>query len=514
MRNFRMPLILLAVVYYTSAWSQPSPSSEYANTITAADLREHLEILASETLEGRETGQPGQKMAATYIEYHFKANGLTPMVPTSDGPSYLQKFNLFRISQGQAWIKMNEMTIEHGRDFIYTGKRNFTHPEKTELVFVGAGNEGDYKATSVEGKNVILLVGGESVERNQKVELAYRHGAKNVFIIFDRTDEEFATILNRYSRFTTQPYLTLPPETVEPETGYFLLPMSIGVELLNANKATLSQAVDKAGQGKYASMLKLRTGEVTFYAHQMIEEVGTENVLGFVEGTDKKDELVIVSAHYDHIGMVNGVVNPGADDDGSGTVAVLEMAQAFALAKKAGNGPRRSMLFLAVTGEEKGLLGSTYYVANPVVPLKNTVTDLNIDMIGRTDKEHEQNKNYIYLIGADKLSKELHALSEQANATYTMLELDYKYNDEKDPNRFYYRSDHYNFAKNNIPVIFYFNGVHEDYHRPTDTIDKIDFDLMEKRARLIFYTAWEIANREDRIRVDVFPQEVPLKESK
>ena len=189
------------------------------------------------------------------------------------------------------------------------------------------------------------------------------------------------------------------------------------------------------------------------------------------------------------------------------------MAQAFALAKQSGQGPRRSILFLSVTAEEKGLLGSSYYVQHPPIPLNSTITNLNIDMIGRIDGNHRESSNYVYLIGSDKLSTELHAVSEKVNATYTELDLDYKYNDENDPNRFYYRSDHYNFAKNNIPIIFYFNGTHADYHRPTDTVDKIEFELLKKRTQLIFHTAWEIANRDDRITVDITPEEMKLKDS-
>jgi Zn-dependent M28 family amino/carboxypeptidase len=163
-----------------------------------------------------------------------------------------------------------------------------------------------------------------------------------------------------------------------------------------------------------------------------------------------------------------------------------------------------------VTGEEKGLLGSSYYVNNPVLPLEKTITNLNIDMIGRIDEAHESNPEYVYLIGSDKLSKGLHNVSERVNSTYTKLELDYKFNDENDPNRYYYRSDHYNFAKNNIPVIFYFNGTHADYHKATDTIDKIEFELLEKRARLVFHTAWEVANREESISVDVQPNNLDI----
>ena len=230
---------------------------------------------------------------------------------------------------------------------------------------------------------------------------------------------------------------------------------------------------------------------------------GSENVVAFIKGSEKPDEIVVVSAHLDHLGIKDGQIYNGADDDGSGTIAVLEIAQAFEKAVKDGYRPKRSILFLHVTGEEKGLLGSKYYTDNdPIFPLANTVVDLNIDMVGRIDPNHEKDGNYLYLIGSNMLSTELHNISEEINKKYTHINFDYTYNDEKDPNRFYYRSDHYNFAKNNIPVIFYFSGTHEDYHKSTDTPDKIEYDLYENRVRLVFHTAWEIANREQRITVD------------
>ncbi len=228
----------------------------------------------------------------------------------------------------------------------------------------------------------------------------------------------------------------------------------------------------------------------------------SENVVAYIEGYEFPEEVLIISAHYDHLGKNGEIVFNGADDDGSGTTALMEIAQAFQKAKENGYGPKRSILFLHFTGEEEGLFGSKYYTSHPIFPLKNTIADLNIDMIGRVDEKHKNDPNYIYLIGSDKLSNDLHKLSETANKKYTRLKLDYTYNKDKDPNRFYYRSDHYNFAKNNIPVIFYFNGVHEDYHKPTDTPDKINYEILAKRAQLVFYTAWEIVNRDNRLVVD------------
>lgn len=225
----------------------------------------------------------------------------------------------------------------------------------------------------------------------------------------------------------------------------------------------------------------------------------SENVLAYIKGSEFPEEVLIISAHSDHLGIIDGRINPGADDNASGTAAIMEIAEAFKIAESQGSGPKRSILFLHFTGEEEGLYGSRYYTEHPIFSLNNTIANLNIDMIGRVDKLHAANPNYIYLIGSDRISTELHYISEVANDDFTQLNLDYKYNELDDPNRYYYRSDHYNFAQYGIPVIFYFNGEHEDYHKPSDTADKINYLLLEKRSKLIFATAWYIANSETRL---------------
>jgi Zn-dependent M28 family amino/carboxypeptidase len=228
----------------------------------------------------------------------------------------------------------------------------------------------------------------------------------------------------------------------------------------------------------------------------------SENIWAYIEGSEKPNEVLVISAHYDHVGVKNGDVYNGADDDGSGTVALLEIAQAFQKAKDEGHGPKRSILFLHVTGEEHGLHGSRYYSENPLFTIANTITDINIDMIGRRDADHANTNNYVYVIGADRLSTDLHNITVAANEKSVKLDLDFRYNDPKDPNHFYERSDHYNFAKNGIPSVFLFNGVHADYHQKTDEVDKIEFDALAKRAQLAFSIAWELANRENRPVVD------------
>ncbi len=284
--------------------------------------------------------------------------------------------------------------------------------------------------------------------------------------------------------------------------GLIYVSPSLAGEIFDQSFDKLTKSIDNFNAGKSNALKKIKSKEVRYKLDYEKIKIKSENVLGYLEGTDLKDELVIITSHYDHEGIKNGEIYNGADDDGSGTVAVMDIAEAFALAKADGNGPRRSILFMNVTGEEKGLLGSSYYASHPIFPLENTVVNLNIDMIGRTGDREIETTNYVYLIGADKLSSDLHNISEDMNKTYTNMYLDYTFNDEAHPERFYYRSDHWNFAKNGIPIIFYFNGVHVDYHKPTDTVDKIEFDMLQKRAQLVFYTAWEIANRDERLVID------------
>ena len=334
----------LSLILVIPLFSFAQENLTYANSINNTDLYKHIEVLSSDSLEGRETGKPGQKMAAEYIANQFKKIGIPPY----KRKTYYQKFKV-------------------------KSERHICKCDDCDLTFF-----------------------------------------KRIF---------------------------------------------------------------KANQ-----------------------TIRGENVLGYIEGSDLKDELLIITAHYDHLGKHDSLIFNGADDDASGVSAALEIAEAFMLAKKEGNGPRRSILIMPVSGEEKGLLGSRYYTDNPIYPLENTVANLNIDMIGRLDDWHD-NGNYVYLIGSDRLSYDLHDLNEKINDEYIGIDLDYRFNDKDDPNRYYYRSDHYNFAKNNIPVIFYFNGVHEDYHKPSDTIEKLDFDKINTITRLIFLTAWEIANRDDRIKL-------------
>ncbi|MBS1934396.1 MAG: M28 family peptidase [Bacteroidetes bacterium] len=290
-------------------------------------------------------------------------------------------------------------------------------------------------------------------------------------------------------------YLNPYKKVIRPNTYYVSEKIAQAIMGEDYNAAKNGNAQPKT----YAANIMLQLNKTTM-------NLQSSDVLGFLEGTDLKDQIVVISAHYDHLGKHGDVIYYGADDDGSGTVGILEIAEAFAKAKAAGKGPRRSILFLANSGEEKGLWGSEYYSDHPAYNLDKTTVDLNIDMIGRIDDSRKKgdSTNYVYVIGDDKLSSDLKPISESVNKKYTKLELDYKYNDPKDPERIYYRSDHYNFARKGVPIIFYYDGMLDrDYHQPTDTPDKITYDLMAKRAKLVFYTAWEMANRNDMLKRDI-----------
>lgn len=507
------------------AWAQKDEVQlKYAETITVKDLRKRLEIIASDDFEGRETGQPGQKKAANYIKERFQEFGYQPIEKLG---GYFQPFTLQLTYPDTVRLVVGKDSLKFLKDMYYFPGFGDMLIETEDLLYLGFGIDSekysDYKDTKVAGR-VVMISGGEptdkkriswvngtkeksdwTVDWTKKIELAQAKGVKALLII----DDNFASSVSQFGRYIKRPDLKLSDAPVE-ANGIPLIFISSKMAnriLKGAGIKGGHEKLEKKISRKGVPFNKELNVPVTIDVNKNREELTSENVLAYLEGTEKPDELVVVTSHYDHLGKKGDEIFNGADDDGSGTSSVLEMAEAFALAKKEGHGPKRSMLFMTVSGEEKGLLGSEFYTDNPVFPLKNTVANLNIDMIGRIDENHAPDSNYVYIIGSDKLSTELHALSENVNTTYSGIEFDYTYNDVNDPNRFYYRSDHYNFAKNNIPVIFYFTGVHEDYHQPTDTVDKIMFQKMEKIARLIFHTAWEIANRDERLKVNVIPKE-------
>ncbi|QXP57970.1 M28 family peptidase [Cellulophaga sp. HaHa_2_95] len=516
MKKIAFVVTLLAMACNSSQKTVSDTSSEaktamdpkpYAETITEAELKEHLYIYASDEFEGRETGKPGQKKAVEYLAEQYKKMGIP--AAQADG-NYFQNVPLTVSKLPEGTITINGKTYNNGEGLL-----TFTAAEGAynDIVYAGFGIEdekySDYSAIDVTDK-IVLIKAGEPMKADgtyiisggteksvwsnlsesvgKRFEAAQTKGAKGV-LYFD--ENNFARFESRfdYMKKNDSGRMGIKEDQSSTFFNFFInetIANAILPDVKNENKA------------------KVIAAKIDLAIKSSDEDVDSENVVAILKGSEKPDEYLIISSHLDHIGVTkDGEVNNGADDDGSGTVALLEIAQAFKKAADEGKGPKRSIVFLHVTGEEKGLLGSQYYTDfDPIFPLAQTVADLNIDMIGRIDPKREGDRNYIYLIGSDKLSTDLHMISEEANKKYMNIALDYTYNDENDPNRFYYRSDHYNFVKNNIPIIFYFNGTHDDYHAPGDTPDKINYDLLENRSRLVFYTGWEVANREDRLVVD------------
>ncbi|WP_445384873.1 M28 family peptidase [Robiginitalea sp. IMCC44478] len=484
----------------------PADVMSFASTITEEELKEHLFTYASDDFEGRETGSAGQKKAVNYLREAYTSMD----IPAAKGDAgYFQNvpLELRKLPVGELSIEGQAYSNGNGYITFRSGEGTYK-----EIVYLGYGIDteqySDYKGAELDGKIVLvrsgepqngdgtyLLTGTKEPSKwsnmseaiGKRLEAAQAHGVKAVLYVDSGNYSRYMRYFN-YMKTNNSGQMSLKAQ----EDG----PQLILLE-------------DKLAVGLYPELMestenKVIAAEIKMDIKSKNEEVSSENVAAVIRGNTFPDEYLIISSHLDHIGVTSkGEINNGADDDGSGTVAMLEIAEAFKLAEKEGVGPKRSIVFLHVTGEEKGLLGSQYYTDfEPIFPLEKTVANLNIDMIGRIDPKREGDRNYIYLIGSDKLSTELHELSESINKRYTNIELDYTYNDENDPNRFYYRSDHYNFAKNNIPIIFYFNGTHADYHRPGDTPDKINYDLLANRTRLIFHTAWEVANRDKPVVVD------------
>ncbi len=493
----------------------------FSQTITPQDLKKHLSVLASDSLEGRETGSVGNLKAANYIAKHFQGLGLPPLVKNT----FFQPVAFTAETWKQSNLSINGKEYVPNWDFYTLPAYNSNLDINTnQVLFAGYGIEdekySDYKKLKRKAKGKILLIyNGEpmnsdgvslltssttvsdwSTNMQKKLEVARRYGAKMLLII----DGNFLKNLDKNRLQIVDGSLKMG-EGMKADTRFcnsIFISTSVAKDILGEKfKAVVAAREQIEATGKSKSV-KIPCN-IKILQEKNIKQLKGNNILGYIEGTDEKlkEELVIITAHYDHLGKRGEEIFHGADDDASGTSAVMEIAEAFSAAQRMGIGPRRSVLCMLVTGEEKGLLGSEYYANFPIFPLEKTVADVNIDMVGRVDEKHAAKNDYVYVIGADKLSDDLHLINEQMNATYLNMELDYTYNNESDPNRYYYRSDHYNFAKRGIPVVFYFNGTHEDYHRPSDTVDKINFEMLTRRAQLAFFTAWELANRNERIKL-------------
>jgi hypothetical protein len=506
---FMMPILLSA---------QSKPYRQILDKIETNNLRKHLGLLASDRFEGRETGTKGNELAAKYISDYFTKLGMGH----SNGNSYYQKVRYETQYWNNIAINTKAKRYRHLWNFFSDAFSNNNRDSLAvkEVQFLGYGIEdakySDYKKFNSKGKVGLIFegepMGKDSIftisntknqsswsEDSMKVITASRFGINILFIIVK--DFEKKMLLVKDKMVTTQMgnFAAIP----NANTNYIYISNSMAKEIFASDFEKITAMKQKIDQKLVFKSKKLKC-DLNIIMDKYVNILESNNVIGLVQGSDSllQDQYVVISAHYDHLGKKNNGTYYGADDNGSGTTGVLEIANALQDAKKNGKGPKRSVICMLMTGEEKGLLGSKYYVNFPLFEIKNTIADVNIDMIGRVDDKYTLDSNYIYVIGADKLSTDLHNINETMNKEYTNMTLDYTYNDENDPNRYYYRSDHYNFAVNGIPAIFYFNGTHNDYHRTTDTYEKINFDAMKTRVQLALATVLELANRKNRIVID------------
>lgn len=513
---FFLPLALI----YIQSFAQADFAAKYASGITGADLKKHLTIIASDGFEGRETGTEGQRKAAAYIENQF---GILNLKKPDALKSYQQLYPLYQDSMPETFLTVKGIPAQSGIDYFIpiAGNENVRFTS-SDLVFAGYGIAdsayNDYNSINVKGKVVVIFLGEPKRDEkyfinptgktsqwtfpglNKKLETAAAKGAVGVLVI----NINMAAFSPKMTLNNMKSRVYYPEaEGAQKKLNYALLSHAFAKNIFPVD---FDQAFATAKSNGMFSPKPTDEKIKTDYRFKKYRNViNASNVVGVLEGTDKKDEYVFLTGHYDHLGKHDDKIFYGADDDGSGTCAVIEMAQAFAKAAAEGHRPRRTMVFMTVSGEEKGLWGSEYYTDHPLFPLNKTSVDLNTDMVGRTDTERKTGDtlNYVYVVGHDKLSSELPGINEGVNNKYTNLILDYKFDDPYDVNRIYYRSDHYNFARKGVPVLFFYDGMLKaDYHQPTDTVDKINFPLYEKRVRMIFHTAWEMANRNEMLKRD------------
>ena len=531
-RQFITSLLVICLVL-SSAQAQtkatkaaPAPFGNVEG-ITAAQIKDYLEFIASDELEGRDTPSRGLNIAAHYIASHLSRWGLQP--GGADG-TYFQPFAIksTKLDPANTWAEINGQRFTCGEDFYPVNYSSVTI--NAPVVYVGHGwvhkakNLNAYEGLEVKDKIMVSasgfpkgmtpkdLTGKMGEDWISNTLYAQKHGAKALIVI---------TSFNALANWSTA-YKNVVEKGVvvfeKPGTNNSLLPVIFAspkflAALFQGEKQTAPNIVNHAYAGEALPGFDFNAAKkVSFTIAAKSETVMTRNIIAKLEGSDPvlKNEYITIGAHYDHVGIgapVNGdAIYNGADDDGSGTTAVMSIAEAFAKGPR----PKRSILFAWHAGEEHGLWGSEYLTDNPPVPINQIITELNIDMIGRAKVAGDPNPankdlpdpGEIFLIGSKMMSTELGELSERVNKSFLNLKFNYKYDDPSDPERYFYRSDHFNYARKGVPIIFYMDGNHADYHQPSDSIEKINFQQMEKVARTIFATAWELSNAPARPRVD------------
>lgn len=543
-------ILLLFLAIGCNSTNQVRYNTDSANlipfneTIEESFLRHHLEIISDDSMMGRDTGTKGQKMAADYLADFYTSIGFEAK---GDDGSYFQKFDLIGTVtdslvyntyhvNGTDTTHVNK-TVESPDSFgDYTRSFGGSAAINGEIVFAGFGIIDEARQINhldgddLTGNWVLVFndipheVNGETVidpEFNSSARLTSilrNYNAQGILLISDGSQEAFEEEAKFNSQIVSDPsgmslaYRERTGGSSGFPAGINQISPELAAEILGlGNVSQLSQKRDEVIQNIQNFSAEKTSYVLDYVPYTNRQNIETENVLAYVEGADEelKDEVLVLMAHYDHVGIgqpdeTGDRLHNGADDNGSGTTALLGIAHAINEAQNAGYKPKRSILFLHVTAEEVGLLGSRYYSDHPVIPIENTVANFNADMIGRNDPGHEASgeTDYVYLIGGEIISSGLDSLVVEANEKTVNMTLDRRYNDLTDRNQFYRRSDHWNFGRLSVPFVFFFTGVHADYHRPSDTVDKIDFEKYTRIVRLIYTSSIEVLNYDGRPEVD------------
>ena len=512
-------------------------SQRGVDTISAAQLKDYLSFIASDEMEGRDTPSRGLDTTARFLAMNLSRWGFKP---AGDDGGYFQKIALSRdlVDKAETLVQLDGQLLVFGNDYIPSARP--ADLAASQIVFAGNGwlvkskNVDAYKGVDAKGKIAVIfgpangypqgiksadLSGKRGEDWMNAAEYAQKQGVAALVIV---PDFQYLANWERNRTRVTERGFTKVDRFQAPagaQLPQLVLSLRVAEVLFQEERQTAQSIFESIYSGKIPDSFALNPNKkFSITVKVKSDRASTQNVVGVLEGSDPvlKDEYVALGAHYDHVGIgapVNGdAIYNGADDDGSGTTALLGMAEALAKVRLR---PKRSILFVWHAGEEKGLWGSRYFTNYPTVPLAKIVTQINIDMIGRSKNAGDTNPrnnelsgpNEIYVIGAKMMSSELGALVESVNRQYLNLTYDYRYDNPGDPNRFFFRSDHYNYARKGIPIVFFFDGEHQDYHQPGDSVDKIDFQKMEKVARTIYLTLWEVANRPARPVVD---KQLPL----
>lgn len=516
---------------------------EYGEFITEDFLFEHLSVIAQDSLQGREAGMPGQKKAARYLSDFYSSLGMIPMGNEDFYQTFLLNaevtdslvYQTYRL-EGMDTLKVHHSTASSISSAEFIRLFGGSNPLNGRVVFAGFGVNDEQRGvthltgTDIAGKWVLVfneiphVVEGDTlinpnISNSSRISnVLNRLDAEGILVITDDSSESFTRKAEITSSLIDKPLNMrlkyLDDSTTSPgfPKGFMEISPTMAVKMLGLES---QEELTHLREQTIRNITEFEPRDLDYildyHPYNGTREIETENIVALIEGADPelRDEVIVLMAHYDHIGMTQpdetgDRINNGADDNGSGTVALMSIANALANAAEEGVRPNRSVLFLHVSAEEKGLLGSRYYSDHPAIPIQQTVTTFNADMIGRSDSRNmdKGDTDYVYIIGGDIISAELDSLVHVANDESVDLRLDYRYNDLQDPNQFYRRSDHWNFGRLEVPFVFFFTGVHEDYHQPSDHIENLDLPKLTKTSRLIFSSTIKVANYEGRPVVD------------